>query len=54
MFDVHQVGHFDCQLKKLTLVAGYLTSSDMGLKAIAMAFNLKVKLILTWLTKYYG
>ena len=37
----------DCQLKELTLVAGYLTSSDMDLKAIAMAFNLKVKLIFT-------
>jgi hypothetical protein len=41
-YDVHQVGHFDLQLKELTLVAGCLTSSDMGFKAIAMAFNLKL------------
>jgi len=45
---------FDCQLKELTLVAGCLTSSDMVLKAIAITFNLKLKLILTCLTKYYG
>ncbi len=42
MFDVHQVGHFDLQLKELTLVAGCLTSSDMVFKAIAIAFNLKL------------
>jgi len=42
MFDVHQVGHFDLQLKEVTLVAGCLTSSDMVFKAIAIAFNLKL------------
>ena len=47
MFDFHNVGHFDLQLKELTLVAGCLTSSDMVLKTIAITFNLKLKLILT-------
>jgi hypothetical protein len=47
MFDVHQVGHFDLQLKELTLFAGCLTSSDMVLKAIAMTFNLNLKLFFT-------
>ncbi len=54
MFDVHQVGHFDLQIKELTLVAGCLTSSDMVFKAIAITFNLKLKLILTYLNKYHA
>jgi hypothetical protein len=54
LFDVHQVVHFDLQLKEVTLVAGCLTSSDMVFKAIAIAFNLKLKLFLTCPTKYYG
>jgi len=59
-YDVHQVGHFDLQLKELTLVAGCLTSSDMVFKAIpiAIGFNLKVKLFfnlsnqILWLKKF--